>query len=225
MLAIDSHEFAPEKQGPFMLAERMAQSCNDVSTIFAAVTNRFGRGSSPEKSTIRGFIEHRQRMDKKRKGYVGEPTEDDGEHWQVPSTLRPPRPQPRTIDFILIEPRNYPRLPCGNPWLNRAQLSLSVMQSVGDAFGMSVREIVGHSRLKKYMLPRAICSKLLSECGLSLADVGRRMGGRDHSTIRHQVNEIFPRIEREPAAASVYYRHVRLRNEADAIVEEPCDEA
>jgi hypothetical protein len=221
MLATGTFDCAPEMEGPRAMAARLAKSCKDASTIRAAVNNSFWPGAAPELATINNHIQYHRLQSEKRKAIVGEPTVSDGVDWRPKGIVKPAKseriqPEPRTRDFIHIEADTTPVAPIGNPWMKRHQIFSAVFAAVAFDFGISTSELTGKCHKRIYTVPRAVAAKLLNESGQSIADIGRRMGGRDHSTISHQINNIFPRIDRDAVASAIYTRHCRLRAEADA---------
>lgn len=60
--------------------------------------------------------------------------------------------------------------------------------AVAAHYGITVRDLVGHSRRRDMAHPRQLamylCRKLL---GLSMPVIGRIFGGRDHTTVLHAV--------------------------------------
>ncbi len=74
---------------------------------------------------------------------------------------------------------------------------------VARAFGATRAEIIGRSRLKDIMLPRHVAIWLAHEItGFSFPHIGRRFGGRDHTTALHAVRKISAMIEADPLFAA-----------------------
>jgi Bacterial dnaA protein helix-turn-helix len=66
-----------------------------------------------------------------------------------------------------------------------------VQRAVAAAYGLERAELLGPRRTKKFVRPRQIamfiCSKLLP---VSLPQIGRRFGDRDHTTVLHAIRKI-----------------------------------
>lgn len=153
-------------------------------------------------------------------GAVGDPTERDG--WQY--DLRHNRYEP-VFEAEPVKPCPVPKVevraplpktlpaPSINPFEGLFQFKV-LAASIGRDFGVSAADIIGKARFRKLMLPRLVLTKLCIERGMSCSQIGRKMGGRDHSTILHQRDmfEVYAPIY--PAITASYERHVALREEA-----------
>ncbi|MCF6234283.1 MAG: chromosomal replication initiator protein DnaA [Rhodobacteraceae bacterium] len=66
-----------------------------------------------------------------------------------------------------------------------------IQRRVSDYYNIRLSDIIGPKRLRSYARPRQVamylCKQLTSR---SLPDIGRRFGGRDHTTIMHGVRRI-----------------------------------
>lgn len=66
-----------------------------------------------------------------------------------------------------------------------------VIREIGKYFHVSLEDLLGHKRTKELVTPRQIAMYLLRhECDMSYPDIGRKMGGKDHSTIMHGCHKI-----------------------------------
>ncbi|MGB9706480.1 MAG: chromosomal replication initiator protein DnaA [Microgenomates group bacterium] len=66
-----------------------------------------------------------------------------------------------------------------------------VISAVASYFNLKVSDLLGERRLKEFVLPRQILMYFLrTDLKLSLVEVGRLLGGRDHSTIIYGVEKI-----------------------------------
>lgn len=115
--------------------------------------------------------------------------------WRV--SLKPPirripircNDRPVMIPIIRPKPRRMPGL-CSAKF---------VQQTVAAHFGVNVTDLLSRRRDPKSVLPRHIAIYVLKNVStLSLPDMGRRMGGRDHTTIYHALNKIEAMIARDP---------------------------
>lgn len=72
------------------------------------------------------------------------------------------------------------RLPNYMPFATR------VLKTIADEFGMTLEELTGAKRTKQKCLARFVVVGILTEMTqMSLPAMGRRLGGRDHTTILH----------------------------------------
>ena len=66
-----------------------------------------------------------------------------------------------------------------------------IQRQVSDYYNIRMSDIIGPKRLRSYARPRQVamylCKKLTSR---SLPEIGRRFGGRDHTTVMHGVKRI-----------------------------------
>lgn len=66
-----------------------------------------------------------------------------------------------------------------------------VLQAICRYYHVSLPELVGPGRRKEIVLPRQVAMYLLrDELGLSLVEIGQRLGGRDHTTVLHGIEKI-----------------------------------
>jgi chromosomal replication initiation ATPase DnaA len=83
-----------------------------------------------------------------------------------------------------------------------AALPLSPAQALrricAAAFGLTEAELIGRSRLRELALARqATCYVLRHRLGLSLAVIGRMLGGRDHTSVLYAIRQTEARIARD----------------------------
>ena|SRR5262252_7936994 len=71
---------------------------------------------------------------------------------------------------------------------------------VADHFNMTPQELRSPARKQPVFVPRAIACYLASRLckNLSMPEIGRRIGGRDHATILHSIGRIEQEMERDP---------------------------
>lgn len=66
-----------------------------------------------------------------------------------------------------------------------------VINAVSDHYSVGKRALLGKSRQQTIALPRQILMYVLrTQLGIPLQEVGRLIGGRDHTTVMHAVNKI-----------------------------------
>jgi chromosomal replication initiator protein len=66
-----------------------------------------------------------------------------------------------------------------------------VLHAVAHSSGLSPADLAGKRRGRDVVLPRQVAMYLMrEETGVSLADIGTLLGGRDHSTVLHGCDKI-----------------------------------
>jgi hypothetical protein len=106
----------------------------------------------------------------------------------------PPEPEPAPV-AAPIEPEQPTKRPYWF-WMiaepQRRYPPVKVIQhAVADHYGVTVHEILSPRRTAKVVMPRQIAMYLAKKLTLkSLPEVGRRFGGRDHTTVMHAVRKI-----------------------------------
>ncbi len=74
-----------------------------------------------------------------------------------------------------------------------------VQKTVCSHFGIRLSDIKSKRRSKALVLPRQIAMYLARQhCKVSLADIGEKFGGKDHSTVIHAINKIGKQLEKDP---------------------------
>ena len=67
----------------------------------------------------------------------------------------------------------------------------SILKAVSSYYHVSQEELKGKQRDKRVVVPRQITMYLLrAETDLSLVDIGKLLGGRDHSTVLHSLEKM-----------------------------------
>ena len=75
-----------------------------------------------------------------------------------------------------------------------------IIQAIISFSGVTGEALRGKGRAKQVVLPRQVAMYLLREdTGASLVEIGRLLGGRDHSTVLHGVGKIGRELERNAA--------------------------
>ena len=73
-----------------------------------------------------------------------------------------------------------------------------VVNLVARAFNISADRLVGRDRSRSVALPRQIAMYLLrQEANISLPQIGKELGGRDHSTVMYAINKVSDLLERD----------------------------
>lgn len=77
----------------------------------------------------------------------------------------------------------------------KATLPQDLIEAVCDYYSLGKRKLLGETRVRPVAYPRQILMYLLRvELGLPLQEVGRLIGGRDHTTVMHAVDKISAKL-------------------------------
>jgi chromosomal replication initiator protein len=75
-----------------------------------------------------------------------------------------------------------------------------VIAVVADKCGVTRESMTGRNRAQEVVMPRQIAMYLMrQELGASLAEIGRELGGRDHTTVIHGIEKIETRMREDTA--------------------------
>ncbi|MCO5223208.1 MAG: chromosomal replication initiator protein DnaA [Thermomicrobiales bacterium] len=75
-----------------------------------------------------------------------------------------------------------------------------VIATVAEKCGVTVEAMKGRNRAQEIVMPRQIAMYLMrEETGASLAEIGRALGGRDHTTVIHGIEKIEARLQEDAA--------------------------
>jgi chromosomal replication initiator protein len=86
-----------------------------------------------------------------------------------------------------------------------------VITTTAREFGIEVKELLAKTRRPTAVTARQVAMYLSRKLtGHSLLEIGRRFGGRDHTTVLHAVEKIESRLESEPAIRTSV-EHVQAR--------------
>jgi len=67
----------------------------------------------------------------------------------------------------------------------------SIIESVSKYFNIATEDIIGKKRNREFVEPRMVAIYLISEfLHLPLVNIGKLLGGRDHTTVMHGRNKI-----------------------------------
>jgi chromosomal replication initiator protein len=115
------------------------------------------------------------------------------------------RPEPALAERVLGDLR------VGSP---RMILPAAVLDAVAAQMGVTVGELTGPRRTRRIAGARQVAMQLLRRLtGLSLDEIGRHIGRRDHSTVLHGLERVQERMAREPELRSlVTALEARLKN-------------
>lgn len=117
-----------------------------------------------------------------------------------------PGPAPEKPKLRLVHPARpayvWPGNLCGEFWLpfelsmkiTRPQLTIKhIIASVASVFEVEVVDIQSRRRARHIVIPRQVAMVLAKRLtGHSYPEIGRRIGGRDHTTVLHGVKKLTP---------------------------------
>lgn len=116
----------------------------------------------------------------------------------VPETalLDPLIVQPDVLALPLADLSPVPEGAIRVRWFDEERLSVEkVKRAVAAEFGVTRRDLDSSRRTRDVVLPRQLAMYLAKKLTLrSLPDIGRRFGGRDHTTVLHAVRKIESKV-------------------------------
>lgn len=81
-----------------------------------------------------------------------------------------------------------------------------IVARVCDAFRVKPKDLTGASRLRTVLVPRQVAMYLAREAaGLSLVQIGRYFGGRDHTTVLNAVRKVAERLPEDVKLAATVH--------------------
>jgi len=108
-----------------------------------------------------------------------------------------------TIEAFAVRYRRRPQSFRCRTVIPRRVMVADIISAAAEHFGFSAHEIVSHRRQIEVIRARHVAMYLAREMTpMSLPDIGRRFGGRDHTTILHAVIKIGREASSDPAVAS-----------------------
>lgn len=105
-----------------------------------------------------------------------------------------PPPEPITKHAPVIRPPVFTPPPIPKPPRADARLSTRILYDVATRHNMTVQEMIGKDRRPRYTRARQEAMYLLRQAGYSYPQVGRFVGGRDHTTALHGERQHAARI-------------------------------
>lgn len=171
-------------------ARRLASYIKDASTIRARTMDEYGR--APTIDQIKEMQAEHRRMAQMHD--YGEAIEEND--FQVDTLFREPENK-KAVKIPPFQLRNRPK-----PIDYR-----EVIAAVANSAGYSISAIVGNSRIDEIAAVRCICICLLSERGNSFSQIGKWLGGRDHTTISHSKKRLSHFVGKYPSIGRVYHEY------------------
>jgi hypothetical protein len=92
---------------------------------------------------------------------------------------------------------------CGSPLANSRMLIATIQAAVSAYYRIDPAKMVSAQRSRAYAHPRQIAMYFASELTpKSLPEIGRRFGGRDHTTVLYGIRQVKRRIETDAEVAA-----------------------
>jgi hypothetical protein len=185
--------------------ERLAY-LGTVDKVMAALANEYGRDRPlPSAAHIRSRIELAKMVPQRRD--MAEDRNwpaDDGGYFRVKGLVTLDTPQPKFIEpeplpVVVSEAVPTPVL----RWMSPRE----IIAAIASDYGVTAADITGRCRRREYTFPRFAAAHVLRARGNSLPQVGKFLGGRDHSTILHACEQFANRATgNDWAIVRQYYR-------------------
>lgn len=169
--------------GPRTYAQELARYISCPSTIRARVLDRWGKSPTLRQIEAMRHLRVKARVDFRNAAEQLGEADEDAMHFRVGSLvpvarLRKPvvkvKAEPTPVDPAPIEPES----PATYPILPR-----EIIAAIAKEFGFSFADVSGPSRLKYINMARKTAAYVLHRRGSSYSQIGRWLGGRDHTTI------------------------------------------
>ena len=91
-----------------------------------------------------------------------------------------------------------------------------VIHAVSDAFDVPIEDLLSRKRDKKTALARHVAMYLMrKESGLSLSEIGRELGGRNHATVLHGIHKVTEELEANHRLQKQLQRITRKLTQSD----------
>ena len=114
------------------------------------------------------------------------------------------KPRKQTAQ-IPIPPRHFPECcdKCGSPLKPERRLISHIQAEVSAYYKLHPNSMTSQQRRQSICHPRQIAMFLAAELTpKSLPEIGRRFGGRDHTTVIHAIRAVKRRMENDPEVAA-----------------------
>lgn len=219
-----------ETAGPVVYAKRLARYIRDASTIRARTINEYGRAPSIDEIKAmqakaraeRALVLHVAQRDAPDAG-------EDPKFWGTPGLIRLAAERRAVADRVAAR-RALARLTEAagdgtdqNPPRDMVT-AREVITMTARAFGLTYADVTGQSRVRTITAVRHMVAWILLQRGrLSRAQIGRILGGRDHTTVINAVRRFEGKATPEQRAAALAIVNWRnpLIESADSEVAEP----
>lgn len=156
------------------------------------------------------IAELRYRVERERKtfahqGFIKDKEDHDGDHFMVRSFLRPPAPRTYTNSRTVYVPAHVEVQDDFDHGLN-VRNHRDLIAAAASAFSLTYEEVVSPDRHTPHVCARSVAARILRERGNSYPQIGRYLGGRDHSTAINLHRKFDERAKRHPQIQVAYDR-------------------
>lgn len=212
---IEAREFS----SPHDMAKHLSKYVTCPSSIVAFTANYFGKRRAVPLADAIKFVQQRRQERQKAKDVAQHKCRDSGAFDHLPfkpAGIGVPRPKREAVvEQPAAKEQVSPVHNAHSPdkiWPNwyrpaeRRMFPRELVTAIATDAGFTYAEIVGRARSGPLVAVRAVCCRILRERGMSYPQIGRVLGGRDHSTIINALNKFDYLCERW-SMASLYERH------------------
>lgn len=199
-------------QDPKHMVNYLSGFITDASKITAHVANEFGRDKVPHKFIDETLRKARERDAKERALREAEKAlerDTDALDWQVrrinvKRDRRGPGYKYEPVSVTLAPKKPHKPLLLG-------PISRKIIDSTAEAFGLQPEVLLSGSRKTQHVCARFVAMRLFrdimrsdGEHRFSLPQIGKIMGGKDHSSVCHAMQVFEAKCRRFPAMREAY---------------------
>lgn len=87
-----------------------------------------------------------------------------------------------------------------------------IVEEVGLVMGVPYADIIGPTRTRFVVKARMTAAMVLHKRGMSLSQIGRHLGGRDHSTIIYSLDRVRYMMDKDPEYRSFIEEMASLKH-------------
>lgn len=138
-------------------------------------------------------------------GWIKDKTDEDGTDFVVHSPLRKPAPRTYTNSRTAYVPAHV-EVAAGFDLGLTVRNHRELVEAAAAAFNLTYEDVIGPNRHTRHVCARSVAARLLRERGNSYPQIGRYLGGRDHSTAINLCCKFEARARRHPQVQVVYDR-------------------
>lgn len=227
-LAVETSAWEVGSFGPGQFAKRLATYISDPERIRTLTVREYGVTQAP---SVERCAELRRTYERSRTAYrersastYDGPDNDNGEAFKVKGLVKPiKQAKPVRIVQRVLPAKPDMRLPVLERERHRiaelrnaravraGPIARNIINSVADYFCLDTEVVVGENRTALPVTARHVAAKLLSEVSddegnrrFSSTQIGKILGGRDHSTIVYGLHHYFDRARKYPEMIEAY---------------------
>lgn len=221
----------PDSAGPRAYAKRLARYIRDASTIRARTINEYGTAPAIEEIKVMQAKAREERAVVRQMAERDTPDEsEDPAFWGTPGLIRLAAER-RAIQQRLQILQATERLDHAEEDVVRREVvtGREVITLTAQAHGMTYADLTGPSRNRRIVSVRHMAAWILLKRGrLSRAQIGRLLGGRDHSTVINSIRMFETTAtpeQRELALRIANWRNVQVSPDETEVAPEQVGEA